>query len=148
MSNCDQPRVPKCTDKLLARLYKRLRRQRSPQRPNEEYLMRENFANRVLLVDDDPSIRELLSSRLEAAGFEARQAEDGIDGLVKLRDELPEVIISDIQMPRMSGIEFVSVVRHRFPSIPVIILSGSSPVELPTQAEPQALVEKEWLQML
>jgi CheY-like chemotaxis protein len=109
--------------------------------------MRENFANRVLLVDDDPSIRELLSSRLEAAGFEARQAEDGIDGLVKLRDELPEVIISDIQMPRMSGIEFVSVVRHRFPSIPVIILSGSSPVELPTQAEPDAWFEKGSLQI-
>jgi CheY-like chemotaxis protein len=109
--------------------------------------MRENFANRVLLVDDDPSIRELLSSRLEAAGFEARQAEDGIDGLAKLRNELPKAIISDIQMPRMSGIEFVAVVRHRFPSIPVIILSGSSPVELPTEAEPDAWFEKGSLQI-
>jgi DNA-binding response OmpR family regulator len=120
--------------------------QRSATRPNEENLVRENSANSVLLVDDDPSMRELLSSRLEAAGFEARQAEDGIDGLVKLRDELPEVIISDIQMPRMSGVEFVSVVRHRFPSIPVIILSGSSPVELPTEAEPDAWFEKGPLQ--
>jgi CheY-like chemotaxis protein len=109
--------------------------------------MRENSANSVLLVDDDPSMRELLSSRLEAAGFEARQAEDGIDGLVKLRDELPGVIISDIQMPRMSGLEFVSVVRHRFPSIPVIILSGSSPVELPTESEPDVWFEKGTLQI-
>ena len=87
--------------------------------------MRDVSANGVLLVDDDPSIRDLLSMQLEEAGFEARQAEDGIDGLVKLRDELPKVIISDLQMPRMSGIEFISVVRRRFPSIPVIVLSGS-----------------------
>jgi len=109
--------------------------------------MREVSANSVLLVDDDPSTREILQMQLQEAGFEARQAEDGIDGLVKLRDELPNVIISDIQMPRMSGIEFVSVVRLRFPSIPVIILSGSSPVELPTEAEPDAWFEKGSLQI-
>ena len=89
--------------------------------------MREVSANSVLLVDDDPSIRELLSRQLEKAGFKARQAEDGIDGLVKLRDELPKVIISDLQMPRMSGFEFISVVRRRFPSIPVIALLGINP---------------------
>lgn len=109
--------------------------------------MRENSANCVLLVDDDLATREVLQMHLEEAGFEARQAEDGIDGLAKLRDELPDVIISDIQMPRMSGIEFVTVVRLRFPSIPVIILSGSSPVELPTEAEPNAWFEKGSLQI-
>ena len=51
--------------------------------------MREVSANSVLLVDDDPSMRELLSVELEEIGFKARLAEDGIDGLVKLRDELP-----------------------------------------------------------
>jgi CheY-like chemotaxis protein len=104
--------------------------------------MREVSPNSVLLVDDDPSIRELLSEELEEAGFEARQAEDGIDGLVKLRDELPKVIISDLQMPRMSGIEFVSVVRRRFPSIPVIGLSGSIPNEVPAEAKPDVWFEK------
>lgn len=109
--------------------------------------MHEGSARNVLLVDDDPSTRDILQLHLEEAGFEARQAEDGIDGLAKLRDELPEVIISDIQMPRMSGIEFVTVVHHRFPSIPVIILSGSSPVELPKEAEPDAWLEKGSLQI-
>jgi CheY-like chemotaxis protein len=104
--------------------------------------MREACPNCVLLVDDDPSIRDLLSMRLEQAGFEARQAEDGIDGLVKLRDELPKVIISDLQMPRMSGIEFISVVRRRFPSIPVIVLSGSVPSELPSEFKPDRWIEK------
>ena len=104
--------------------------------------MRDVSTNSVLLVDDDPSIRDLLSTQLEEAGFAARQAEDGIDGLVKLRDELPKVIISDLQMPRMSGIEFISVVRRRFPTIPVIALSGSIPGEFPAEAKPDAWFEK------
>jgi CheY-like chemotaxis protein/DNA-directed RNA polymerase subunit RPC12/RpoP len=104
--------------------------------------MRDLSANSVLLVEDDPSIREILSEQLEEAGFKAQQAEDGIDGLVKLRDELPKVIISDLQMPRMSGIEFISVVRRRFPSIPVIVFSGWTQVELPKEAQPDRWFEK------
>jgi CheY-like chemotaxis protein len=104
--------------------------------------MRAVSANSVLLVDDDPTIREILSMELEEAGFKAQQAEDGIDGLMKLRDELPKVIISDLQMPRMSGIEFISVVRRRFPSIPVIVLSGSIPRELPAEITPDRCFEK------
>ena len=109
--------------------------------------MRYVSANSVLLVDDDPSIRNLLSMELEEAGFEARLAEDGIDGLMKLRDELPNVIISDLQMPRMSGIEFISVVRRRFPSLPVIALSGSIPCEFPAEAQPDVWFEKGALQV-
>ena len=109
--------------------------------------MRDISANSVLLVDDDPSIREILSMELEEAGFEAQQAEDGIDGLVKLRDKLPKVIISDLQMPRMSGIEFISVVRRRFPSIPVIVLSGSIPSEFPAEVKPDRWFEKSALQI-
>lgn len=109
--------------------------------------MRDSFTNSVLLVDDDSSIREILSRQLKEEGIEAREAEDGIDGLVKLRDELPKVIISDLQMPRMSGIEFISVVRRRFPSIPVIALSGSIPSEFPAEAQPDAWFEKGALQV-
>ncbi|MGD0460164.1 MAG: response regulator [Terriglobia bacterium] len=104
--------------------------------------MRDVSANSVLLVDDDPTIRKFLSSQLQEAGFKAQQAEDGIDGLVKLRDKLPKVIISDLQMPRMSGIEFISVVRRRFPSIPVIVLSGSIQRELPAEARPDRWFRK------
>ena len=98
--------------------------------------------NSVLLVDDDPSLRALLSRQLQKEGFETREAEDGIEGLVKLRNELPEVIISDLQMPRMSGFEFVSVVRRRFPCIRVILLSGSIPNDVPEGSEPDVWFEK------
>jgi CheY-like chemotaxis protein len=104
--------------------------------------MRDVSANSVLLVDDDPTLREILSMELEEAGLNAQQAEDGIDGLMKLRNELPKVIISDLQMPRMEGIEFISVVRRRFPSIPVIVLSGSSQHQLPAEANPDRWFKK------
>jgi CheY-like chemotaxis protein len=108
----------------------------------QEDLMPEVCANCVLLVDDDPSIRKLLSRHLEEAGFQAIQAEDGIDALVKLRDTLPKVIISDMEMPRMSGSEFIGVVRRRFPVIPVVALSGSISSEFPEEARPDYYLEK------
>ena len=104
--------------------------------------MPELCAKCVLLVDDDLSIRDLLSRNLEQAGFRAVHAENGIDALVKLQDTLPKVIISDMQMPRMSGFEFISVVRRRFPSIPVIVLSGSIQRELPEEARPDRWFRK------
>jgi CheY-like chemotaxis protein len=104
--------------------------------------MHDDSAISVLLVDDDPSIRSLLSRHLEKAGFQAQEAKDGIDGLAKLRDRLPKVIISDLEMPRMTGIEFISVVRRRFPSIPIIVLSGSIQGEFPAEAKPDRWFEK------
>ena len=109
--------------------------------------MRKVSPNTVLLVDDDPNLREVLSTYLEEAGFEARQAKDGIDGLVKLRDELPTVIISDLQMPRMAGIEFISVVRRRFPFILVIGLSGAIPNEVPVESKPDVWFDKDGLKI-
>jgi len=86
---------------------------------------------RALLVDDEPRARGILSRLLNAAGFVTQEAEDGIDGLAKLRETLPDVIISDLNMPRMSGVEFISVVR-RLPHIPVIVISGGLlPEQLP-----------------
>jgi CheY-like chemotaxis protein len=88
---------------------------------------------RVFLVDDEPRDRGVLSRLLNAAGFVTRHAEDGIDGLAKLRETLPDIIISDLGMPRMSGAEFISVVRRRLPHIPVIVISGGLQPEQPAR---------------
>ena len=96
----------------------------------------------VLLVDDDPFVRQLLSRYLKKAGFDACRAEDGIDAIGKLRETLPKVIISDLQMPRMSGFEFIGVVRRRFPTIPVIALSGSISSEFPAETKPHCWFDK------
>jgi len=98
--------------------------------------------NCVLLVEPEPSIRNLLSVRLQKSGFIPIQAVDGIDAIIKLRDTLPKVIISDLEMPRMSGFEFIQVVRRRFPTIPVIVLSGSSPGGSPVKTGPDRWLEK------
>ncbi len=61
---------------------------------------------------------------LESQGYEVLCAEDGFEGLAALKRSLPDLIISDLRMPNMNGFEFLSVVRRRFPIIPVIAISG------------------------
>lgn len=107
--------------------------------------MPEVSANCVLIVDADAQMRTLLSAHFEKAGFHAIHAGDGIEALVRLRDALPEVIISDLQMPRMSGLEFIGIVRRRFPTIPVVALSGSIPLEFSEDIKPDCWFEKSML---
>src|SRR5258708_8247930 len=76
--------------------------------------------HRILVVDDEESIRQLFGRLLKKAGYEVASAENGFDALLKLKEFLPEVIISDLNMPKMSGFEFLSVIRRRFPKISVI----------------------------
>lgn len=82
------------------------------------------FPYRILIVEDDPSLRQLGKMLFGAQGYEVRGAEDGFEGLAALKQSLPDIIISDLQMPNMNGFEFLSVVRRRFPTIPVIAISG------------------------
>jgi CheY-like chemotaxis protein len=82
------------------------------------------FSYRILLVDDDETICRLGTAILQSQGYEVICANDGFIGLSALKKSLPDVIISDLQMPRMNGFEFLSVIRKRFPQIPVIAISG------------------------
>jgi CheY-like chemotaxis protein len=79
----------------------------------------------VLVVDDDLSVRETFVLLLTAAGYEVSTARHGFDALLQLRRMQPDLIISDLNMPEMSGFEFLSVVRRRFPQIPVMAMSGA-----------------------
>jgi CheY-like chemotaxis protein len=82
------------------------------------------FPYRILIVDDEVSLLKLGKMLLEAQGYEVLCAEDGFEGLAALKQSLPDIIISDLRMPNMNGFEFLSVVRRRFPIIPVIVISG------------------------
>jgi CheY-like chemotaxis protein len=82
------------------------------------------FPYRILIVDDEQALRDMGKLLLEAQGYEVLSAEDGFEGLAALKQSLPDLIISDLQMPNMNGFEFLSVVRRRFPTIPVIVISG------------------------
>lgn len=85
---------------------------------------RNSFRYRILIVDDEAALRDVGKLLLEAQGYEVLCAEDGFEGLAALKRSLPDIIISDLQMPNMNGFEFLSVVRRRFPIIPVIVISG------------------------
>lgn len=101
------------------------------------------FPYRILIVEDEPSLRELGKMLLVAQGYEVRGAEDGFEGLAALKQSLPDIIISDLQMPNMNGFEFLSVVRRRFPSIPVIVISGEfSGVSVPESVLADAFFPK------
>ncbi len=82
------------------------------------------FAYRILIVDDEAILRTLGTHLLEAQGYQVLSAADGLLALAALKDSLPDIIISDLSMPNMDGFEFLSVVRRRFPLIPVIAISG------------------------
>jgi CheY-like chemotaxis protein len=82
------------------------------------------FKYRILFVDDDPVVRETSALILANKGFEVRTSEDGFAALVDLRSALPDLIICDLRMPNMSGFELLSIIRRRFPHIPVIAISG------------------------
>jgi len=82
------------------------------------------FRYRILIVDDEPSTRESAAIILESEGYEVLTASDGLDGLHTLSKSLPDLIISDLNMPRMSGFEFLAIVRKRFPHIATIAVSG------------------------
>lgn len=79
----------------------------------------------ILFVDDDPAMREVMGLILGEEGFDVVTAANGIEALVELRRMTPDLIISDLHMPAMSGVEFLSVVRRRFPAIPAIATSGA-----------------------
>jgi CheY-like chemotaxis protein len=83
-----------------------------------------SFQYRLLVVDDEPSIRDLMQSALSMQGYEVRIAKDGFDALAQMRGALPDLILTDLKMPNMSGFELLSVVRRRFPQIPTIAISG------------------------
>lgn len=82
------------------------------------------FPYRILIVDDEPMLRTLGTHLLQAQGYQVLSAADGLLALAALKDSLPDIIISDLSMPNMDGFELLSVVRRRFPLIPVIAISG------------------------
>jgi|SRR5581483_131299 len=114
----------------------------------------ETSKHKVLVVDDDPTVRESLMLLLSHEAYHVTTAADGFDALLQLKSSIPDVITSDLNMPQMSGFEFLSVVRRRFPEIGVVAISGAfdSAAAVPDgviadafyakgQHEPQVLLE-------
>jgi len=80
---------------------------------------------KLLIADDEPSIRLAMSHVLTEIGYQVRSAQDGFSALAEMRRETPDILLSDLNMPGMSGFELLSVVRRRFPSVQTIAMSGA-----------------------
>jgi CheY-like chemotaxis protein len=85
---------------------------------------------RVLLVDDDPSIRLLCSLNLRAAGFEVTEAADGQLGLEQATLQPPDLVLSDLRMPGLDGFALAEMLRRdeATRAVPIVFLSGESGV--------------------
>ena len=95
-----------------------------------------NRSRRVLVVDDDPDARELFSLVLEQAGAEVTRADNGLTALRVVSERHPDLVITDIEMPRMNGVELTRQLRNRSATkaIPIVVVTGTSIDDLPGHA--------------
>jgi len=89
---------------------------------------------RILVVDDDPDILGLLSDRLDLMGFEVVSAGDGVQALAILRKEAPPIMLLDLQMPRMSGMEVLQAIRRERLETTVIVITAWGTAERAVEA--------------
>ena len=83
---------------------------------------------RVLIVDDDKSLRSALSIMLGNAGYATSEAKDGIEALKSFDDQHPDLVIMDIMLPRLNGIQACSVIRKMSPEVPLLFLSAKNTI--------------------
>jgi CheY-like chemotaxis protein len=94
-------------------------------RETREVSMSNPSKHEILVVDDEAAVRDGLISLLRSSGYNVSGAIHGFDALLQMKRNIPGIVISDLNMPQMSGFEFLSVVRRRFPQISVIAMSGA-----------------------
>jgi len=104
---------------------------------------------RVLLIDDDETVREVLYRTLKRLEHQVEIAEDGLQGLDAFRQRAPDVVITDILMPRMDGVELIRRIHAIEPGARVVAISGGGPgleredsLELAAYSGAQAVIQK------
>ena len=87
------------------------------------------FNKDVLIVDDDPVFRSMIKAVLESYSCNVKEACNGLDGLQILQNSLPDVLLCDLAMPILNGIEFVEEAVLEYPMLPIIVISGSGDMQ-------------------
>ncbi len=83
----------------------------------------------ILVIDDDPSIQDVLTSILKSEGYEVSAAEDGVEGLSILKTEPIDVVFLDFRLPKKGGFEVLETIKYEWPNVEVIIISGHANVK-------------------
>src|SRR6201996_737036 len=88
----------------------------------------------ILIIDDEKAIRKTLSEILSYEGYKIDEAGDGEEGLKKVKEKEYDVILCDIKMPKIDGIEFLEKTKETNPDIPIIMISGHGTIETAVEA--------------
>lgn len=86
--------------------------------------MQHNQAIRILIIDDEAEFAQTLCTRLQLRDYKSQHAISGHDGLSILEDESFDVVILDLRMPDINGIETLTIIKDKYPETEVIILTG------------------------
>jgi CheY-like chemotaxis protein len=78
----------------------------------------------ILVIDDEPQMRRLIARLLKGAGHAVREAANGNDGIALFHEALPALVITDILMPDMEGIEMIRLLHQEAPNLPILAISG------------------------
>ena len=89
---------------------------------------------RILLIDDDDGVLRSYSMVLRKGGFEVETASDGATALARIRENEFDVVVSDISMPKLSGLDLLKAIRERDLDVPVILVTGGPALETAMQA--------------
>ena len=92
----------------------------------EEVFMAESTPKKILVVDDESAVRDIYNREFIKAGFKVFLAADGQEGLLKAGEEIPDLILLDVMMPKMSGIDTIKALKKNdlTKKIPVLLLTN------------------------
>jgi two-component system, NtrC family, response regulator PilR len=82
------------------------------------------MSRKVLIVDDNPNMSSLLSEMLEVFECESARAGDGPEAIEKIEQDDYDLVITDMRMPKMSGLELLQKIKEKRPDMPVVVISG------------------------
>jgi CheY-like chemotaxis protein len=98
----------------------------------------------ILVIDDEPDVRDAVKRVLERAGYSVRTADNAIDAFAELERVATDVVITDIIMPKMNGVQAIESIRKAFPSVRIIAISGGGNFGISTY-QPTAITTTAYL---
>jgi two-component system, NtrC family, nitrogen regulation response regulator NtrX len=84
---------------------------------------------KILIIDDEPEICKMVAEFLFDAGYSSSYALNGPDGLAMVKRDSPSLVLLDVGMPGMDGVEVLRLIREQFPALPVVVLTGHRDTE-------------------
>ena len=82
------------------------------------------MSRKILIVDDNPNMSSLLAEMLEVFDYESLRAGDGLEAIEKVEKNDISLVITDMRMPKMSGLDLLQKIKEKRPDLPVVVISG------------------------